>query len=155
MPEGDDPAQVIAVDTSQDALKLALDCGADHTVTADGHQAQQVRDLTGTGADAVFDFVGEDPTIAESVAMLRPGGTYYLVGYGGTVALPALQLVLGEITVVGNLIGTNPDLADLAALASQGKVALHSTGYPLEAANDAIDDLRHGRIRGRAILLPR
>ena len=148
------PAQVIAVDTSEDALKLALECGADHVVTADGQQAQQVRSLTGPGADAVFDFVGEDNTIGDSVAMLRPGGTYYLVGYGGTVTLPTMQLVLGEITVAANLIGTNTDLADLVALASQGKVVLHSSRYPLEAANDAIDDLRHGRIRGRAILIP-
>jgi NAD+-dependent secondary alcohol dehydrogenase Adh1 len=148
------PAQVIAVDISEDALKLAMGCGADHAVIADGQQAPQVRDLTGSGADAVFDFVGEDSTIGDSVAMLRPGGTYYLVGYGGTVTLPALQLVLGEITVAGNLIGTNTDLADLVTLAGQGKVMLHSTRYPLEAANDAIDDLRHGRIRGRAILFP-
>ena len=147
-------AQVIAVDTSEEALKLALSCGADHAVIADGDQAQQVRDLTSSGADAVFDFVGEDPTIGDSVAMLRPGGTYYLVGYGGTVTLPTIQLVLGEITVAGNLIGTNPDLTDLIALAQQGKVVLHSTGYPLDAANEVIDDLRHGRIRGRAILIP-
>jgi NAD+-dependent secondary alcohol dehydrogenase Adh1 len=145
VPQGNDPALVIAVDTSEDALKLALHCGADHAVTADGHQAEHVRDLTSTGADAVFDFVGEDSTITDSVAMLRPGGTYYLVGYGGTVTLPTLQLVLGEITVAGNLIGTNPDLADLVTLAS----------YPLDAAHDAIDDLRHGRISGRAILIPR
>jgi len=148
------PALVIAVDTSDEALKLALHYGADHAVAADGQQAPQVRDLTGAGADAVFDFVGEDPTIGDSVAMLRPGGTYYLIGYGGTVTLPTIQLVLGEITVAGNLIGTNPDLADLVVLASRGKVTLHSAGYPLEAANDAIDDLRHGRIRGRAILIP-
>jgi NAD+-dependent secondary alcohol dehydrogenase Adh1 len=148
------PAQVIAVDTSEDALKLALKCGADYVVTSDGQQGQQVRGLTGPGADAVFDFVGEDNTIGDSVGMLRPGGTYYLVGYGGTVTLPTMQLVLGEITVAGNFIGTNTDLADLVALASQGKVVLHSSRYPLEAANDAIDDLRHGRIRGRAILIP-
>jgi NAD+-dependent secondary alcohol dehydrogenase Adh1 len=148
------PAQVIAVDPSEEALKLALHCGADHAVTANGQQAQQVLDLTGTGADAVFDFVGEDATITDSVAMLRPGGTYYLVGYGGTISLPTIQLILSEIAVVGNLIGTNPDLAGLVALTCQGKVVLHSTGYPLEAASDAIEDLRHGRIRGRAILTP-
>jgi NAD+-dependent secondary alcohol dehydrogenase Adh1 len=147
-------AQVIAVDTSEDALKLALDCGADHVVSPDGQQAQQVRDLTGSGADAVFDFVGEDSTIGDGVAMLRSGGTYYLVGYGGTVTLPTLPLVLGEVTVAASLIGTNPDLVGLVALTGQGKVTLHSTRYPLEAANDAIDDLRHGRIRGRAILIP-
>ena len=147
-------AQVVAVDTREDALKLAVDCGADHVVTADGQQAQQVRDLTGAGADAVFDFVGEDSTISDSVAMLRPGGTYYLVGYGGTVTLPTLPLVLGEITIAANLIGTYPDLAGLVALADQGKVVLHSARYPLATASDAIDDLRHGRIRGRAILIP-
>ena len=148
------PASVIATDTSEEALKLAVTWGADHEVRADGQQAQRVRDLTGPGADAVFDFVGEDSTISDSVAMLRPGGTYYLVGYGGTVTLPTLQMVLGEITVAANLIGTYADLADLVTLADQGKVVLHSSRYPLEAANDAIDDLRHGRIRGRAVLIP-
>ena len=148
------PASVIAVDTSEEALKLAGSWGADHEVRADGQQAQQVRDLTGQGADAVFDFVGEDATIGDSVAMLRPGGTYYLVGYGGTVTLPTMAMVLGEITVAANLIGTYADLADLVTLADQGKVVLHSSRYPLEAANDAIDDLRHGRIRGRAVLIP-
>ena len=147
-------AQVIAVDTSQDALKLALDCGADHAVTAAGQQAQQVRDLTGLGADAVFDFVGEDATIGDSVAMLRPGGSYYLVGYGGTIALPTIPLILGEISIVANLIGTHGDLAGLIDLAQRGHVTQHGTRYPLDAAGDAIDDLRHGRIHGRAILTP-
>jgi len=147
-------AQVIAVDTSEDALKLALDRGADHVITADGQQAQQVRDLTGAGANAVLDFVGEDSTIGDSIAMLRPGGTYYLIGYGGTVTLPTLPLVLGEVTIAANLIGTYPDLTGLVTLAGQGKVTLHCARYPLEATGDAIDDLRQGRIRGRAILIP-
>ena len=148
------PAQVIAVDTSEDAVKLALDCGADHVICADGQQARQVRDLTGPGADAVFDFVGEDATIGDSVAMLRPGGTYYLVGYGGTVTLPTISLILGEVSIVANLIGTSSDLAGLATLAQQGKVTPRGTRYPLDAAGDAIEDLRHGRIHGRAILTP-
>ena len=148
------PAQVIAVDTDEDARKLALDCGADQVVAADGRQAQQVRELTGGGADAVFDFVGEDSTIGDSVGMLRSGGTYYLVGYGGTVTFPSMQLVLGEVSIVANLIGTYPDLANLVDLADQAKVVLHSTRYPLDAAGDGIDDLRHGRIHGRAILTP-
>jgi NAD+-dependent secondary alcohol dehydrogenase Adh1 len=147
-------AQVIAVDTNDDALKLALQCGADYVVNVDGEQGERVREITGGGADAVFDFVGEDTTISDSVAMLRPGGTYYLIGYGGTVTLPTMQLVLGEITVVGNLIGTHADLAGLVTLAHQGKVTLHTHRYPLEHADEAIDDLRHGRIRGRAILVP-
>lgn len=147
-------AQVIAVDLSEEALKLAVDCGADHLVIAGAQQVQQVRDLTGPGANAVFDFVGEDAAIGDAVAMLRPGGTYYLIGYGGTVTLPTVPLVLGEISIVANLIGTSTDLAGLVALAGQGTVKLRSSSYPLEAASDAIQDLRHGRIHGRAILVP-
>jgi NAD+-dependent secondary alcohol dehydrogenase Adh1 len=137
----------------KDARKLAQHCGADHVIAADGQQGEQVRDLTSSGADAVFDFVGEDSTISDSVAMLRSGGTYYLAGYSGSVTIPAMQLVLGEITVAGNLIGTHAGLDALVSLAAQGKV-LHSTRYPLEAAHDAIEDLRRGRIRGRGILSP-
>jgi NAD+-dependent secondary alcohol dehydrogenase Adh1 len=65
-----------------------------------------------------------------------------------------VRFVLGEITVAGNLIDTRADLEDLVMLTAHGKVVLRSTRYRLEAANDAIGDLRHGRIRGRAIFGP-
>jgi NAD+-dependent secondary alcohol dehydrogenase Adh1 len=62
--------------------------------------------------------------------------------------------ILGEITVAGNLIGTHADLVGLIRLAEQGKVRLECARYPLDAAADAISDLRAGTIRGRAILTP-
>jgi NAD+-dependent secondary alcohol dehydrogenase Adh1 len=39
-------------------------------------------------------------------------------------------------------------------LAAQGKVVLHTRQYPLEAVNDAMDDLDAGRLQGRGILVP-
>jgi NAD+-dependent secondary alcohol dehydrogenase Adh1 len=39
-------------------------------------------------------------------------------------------------------------------LAQAGKVTLHTRQYPLDAAVEALDDLDHGRVRGRAILVP-
>ena len=60
-----------------------------------------------------------------------------------------------ERNVIGNIVGTYNDLAELMALAAQGKVTLHTKPYPLEAANDAFDDLDNGRLPGtRAILIP-
>ena len=70
------------------------------------------------------------------------------------MTLPTLPLVLGEVTIAASLIGTYPDLVGLVTLAGQGKVRLNCARYPLEATGEAIDDLRHGRIRGRAILIP-
>ena len=39
-------------------------------------------------------------------------------------------------------------------LAAQGKVRLHTTKYPLDRFQQAIDDLDAGHVRGRAILVP-
>src|SRR5438270_7561770 len=51
---------IIVVDANPDALKLASELGAHHTVVADGAQRDAVADLTGgRGANVVLDFVAE------------------------------------------------------------------------------------------------
>ncbi|MEV6983487.1 NAD(P)-dependent alcohol dehydrogenase [Sphaerisporangium sp. NPDC051017] len=149
------PAQIIVVDRSAEALKLAAGLGADHVVQADGEQVQAVRDLTGgLGAEVVLDFVGEGGAIADGVAMLRRAGSYLVIGYGGVLSVPTIDIISTEINFVGNLVGSYTDLAELMALAAEGKVALHTTTYRLEEFGEALNDLEHGRIRGRAILVP-
>ncbi|HKX36823.1 MAG TPA: zinc-binding dehydrogenase, partial [Rhizorhapis sp.] len=103
---------------------------------------------------AVIDFVGEGTAIADGVAMLRRAGTYYVIGYGGTITAPAIDMISTEINFVGNLVGTYNDLAELMTLTAQGKVKLHTQTYALEDFNQAMDDLHHGHLHGRGILLP-
>lgn len=80
-------ATVIVVDRSEAALQLARDCGADHTVVADGSQVAKVRDLTqGAGCEAAIDFVGEGGALEDGIAMLRRAGTYYVIGLMPTPA---------------------------------------------------------------------
>jgi NAD+-dependent secondary alcohol dehydrogenase Adh1 len=147
--------QVIAVDTREETLKLAEAWGADHTVLADGSQIEAVEDLTdGHGAAAVIDFVGEFGTLEYGKRLLRGHGSYFVVGYGDRIEIPAIQVISNEISFVGNLVGTYVDLIDLITLASQGKVTLHTQTYPLEAINDAIADLQDGRIQGRGVIVP-
>ena len=43
---------------------------------------------------------------------------------------------------------------ELMALADRGLVTLHTKEYKLSQANDALHDLHHGRIHGRAVLIP-
>lgn len=50
-----------------------------------------------------------------------------------------------EITVIDNPVGTDNDVCELMTFAAQGKVRLHTSGYPLERFQDAIDDLEAGR----------
>jgi len=146
---------IIVVDRNPDALKLAEYLGAAHTVVADGTQVQAVADLTGGGgADVVLDFVAELGAEQDGWAMTRRAGSYFVIGYGGTVHIPTLDIISTERNIIGNIVGTYNELAELMALAQAGKVTLHTRTYPLAAAADALADLDAGRVRGRAILVP-
>jgi NAD+-dependent secondary alcohol dehydrogenase Adh1 len=149
------PAEIIVVDRSDAALKLAQEFGADHAVVADGSQVQKVQELTdGQGAEVVIDFVGERGAEHDAWAMTRRAGSHFVIGYGGALNVETIDMISTERNVIGNLVGTFNDLAELMTLAAQGKVKLHTQTYPLSAVNDAMDDLDGGRLQGRGILVP-
>jgi NAD+-dependent secondary alcohol dehydrogenase Adh1 len=149
------PAEIIAIDPSEPALRLAANVGADHTIKVDRAHVDRVKELTdGLGADAIFDFVGEKGAIEDGIAMVRDGGFYYVIGYGENINIPTIDVISREISFIGNLVGTYNDLAELMTLTAQGKVSLHTTTYPLEAINDAMADLAGGKLQGRGILVP-
>jgi len=146
---------IIVVDRHPDALKLAEQLGAHQTVLADGNQVDAVKDLTGgQGADVVLDFVAEEGAENEGFAMTRRAGSYFVIGYGGTLVVPTLDVISTERNIVGNIVGTYNDLAELMVLAQTGKVTLHTRTYPLDDAVEALQELDRGRVRGRAILVP-
>lgn len=148
-------AEIIVIDKSAMALQFAGECGAHHKVAGDGNEVEAVLALTGgRGAEAVIDFVGEGDAVARGLAMTGSGGVYYIVGYGGKIELPTIDMVTTEKTIVGNLVGTYPELVELMALADRGLVHLATKEYRLEHANDALHDLHHGKIKGRAVLVP-
>jgi NAD+-dependent secondary alcohol dehydrogenase Adh1 len=148
-------ARIIVVDRNPDALKLAEQLGADQTVVADGKQVEKVLELTdGAGAHVVLDFVAEQGAEQDGFAMTGRAGSYFVIGYGGQVQIPTLDIISTERNIVGNIVGTYNELAELMALAQAGKVTLHTRTYPLDAAADAVADLDAGRVRGRAILVP-
>jgi NAD+-dependent secondary alcohol dehydrogenase Adh1 len=146
---------IVVVDRNPDALKLAEQLGADHTVVADGTQVDAVKDLTnGKGAHVVLDFVAEQGAEMDAWNMTAEAGSYFVIGYGGTLHIPTLDIISTERNIIGNIVGTYNDLAELMALAQDGKVTLHTRTYPLTAAPEALADLDAGRVRGRAILVP-
>ncbi|HEX5117492.1 MAG TPA: NAD(P)-dependent alcohol dehydrogenase [Pseudonocardiaceae bacterium] len=146
---------IVVVDRNADALKLAQELGADHTVLADGDHVAAVLDLTGGhGAQVVLDFVAEQGAQQDAFAMTRRGGSHYVIGYGSNIDIPTIDIISTERNIVGNLVGTYNDLVELMVLAQAGKVTLHTRKYPLDSALDALADLDAGRVRGRAILTP-
>ena len=122
---------------------------------ADGNEVERVLELTkGLGAEAVLDFVAEHGTTSKGLAMTRNMGTYYVVGYGEDINVSAFEMITTEKNIVGNLVGTWAELTELMALADRGKVHLTTQEYSLANANQALQDLNNGKIKGRAVLIP-
>ena len=108
----------------------------------------------GLGAEAVMDFVAERGTTAKGLAMTRNMGTYYVVGYGEDINVSAFEMITTEKNIVGNLVGTWAELTELMSLADRGKVHLSTQEYSLANANQALQDLNNGKVKGRAVLIP-
>lgn len=146
---------IIAVEPAPSRAELARVLGADHTFEGTaGEHIGSVRDLTSGGADVVINFGGSPEAPAAALQMLAKGGVYSAVGAGGELSISSLDLAVRELTVIGNLVGTYTELVELVQLHASGLRSEHVV-YPLEDAAKALEDLRHGRLDGRAVLIPR
>jgi len=148
-------ARVIAVDQKKDALDLARMFGADHVLKSDEHTLEHVRDLThGRGADVVIDFVGADATIKLALSAARVLGDVTVVGIAGGT-FPWTFFSQGyEINLATTYWGSRPELVELFELAERGLVHVEYSTYSLEHAVQAYTDLREGKVRGRAVVVP-
>jgi alcohol dehydrogenase len=149
-------AQVIAVDIAEDKLTLARDIGATATVNGrDQDAVDQVRALTGGGADFAFEFAGSAQALASAYRMTRRGGTTVTAGLPPPdAALPVniVSLVAEERTLKGSYIGTcvpTRDIPRYVALYRAGRLPvdrLMSGTIPLEAINEGFDRLHEGSV---------
>ena len=99
---------------------------------------------------------GAGPSFAFGYGALRKGGKLVCVGLmGGATAITPLMVALKAVTVQGSYVGSLDELRELLALAQAGTLpALPVIERPLAQADDALNDLRAGRVRGRVVLVP-
>src|SRR5690606_7516510 len=101
---------VVAVDLSEDKLALARTLGAVHAVNAaDADAVDQVRALTGGGADFAFEMAGAARALEAAWKMTRRGGTTVTAGLPppeAALAVNIVQLVAEERSLKGSYIGT-------------------------------------------------
>jgi D-arabinose 1-dehydrogenase-like Zn-dependent alcohol dehydrogenase len=138
------PARIVALEASEERAAFARSFGPDDVYVG------QVDELV----DVVLDLVGEGPVPDAALAMLRKGGVYSIVGYGGDVRLEHLDMINRELTVIGNQIGSYADLVELMELERAGRVRLEAHTFGLDEAPAVLEELAAGRIIGRAVLIP-
>jgi D-arabinose 1-dehydrogenase-like Zn-dependent alcohol dehydrogenase len=144
----------IVADVDPAKRQAALEAGASAVVDpADPDARKKILAETG-GAASAIDFVGAETSAAFGLSLLRKGGRLIVVGlFGGSMALSLATLPLRAVSIVGAFTGTLPEFRELMALAREGKVKpAPIETRPLEMAQQSLDDLRAGRIRGRVVL---
>lgn len=144
---------VVAVDIDSSRLQMAQHLGAELCINAaecDPAAAlqQELRGVHGALVTAV-----SRESFGQTLGMLHKRGTMSMVGLPpGDFELPIFDVVLNAKTVRGSIVGSRQDLNEALQFAAEGKVHAATTTHPLDDINRILDDLRVGRIDGRAVL---
>lgn len=152
-------AEIIAADIRHEKLDLAREYGADHVLDPrQGDPLSTVLELTdGIGVDAVIENVGSAESIAWTLPATKNGGKLVIVGYSPGKPFPcdSMGMHYHEWEILGSRLSTKQDLAEVIDLVQRGLIKpLVTRQFPLEAINEALEELARDEILGRAVIIP-
>jgi propanol-preferring alcohol dehydrogenase len=105
--------------------------------------------------DAAIIFAPAGPLVPQALAVMAPGGVVVCAGiHMSDVPSFAYELLYQERRVVSVANLTRQDGQEFLDLAARVPVRTTVTTYPLDQAEQALDDLRAGRFEGTAVLIP-
>jgi propanol-preferring alcohol dehydrogenase len=150
--------QVLALTRPGDAETQRFALGLGAAWAGDTEGGSEVSEPGGLDEllDAAIIFAPVGELVPRALRAVGPGGSVVCAGIHMTDIPPfPYELLWGERTLrsVANL--TRRDGEEFMTLAPQVPVRTEVVEYPLEEANGALDDLRGGRVRGAAVLVPR
>jgi S-(hydroxymethyl)glutathione dehydrogenase/alcohol dehydrogenase len=154
---------IIAIDLHDHKLELARKLGATHTLNAKrGDVAGEIRNIAGPGGvDVAIENTGLADVIETAYDVTHADGKTILVGVPAKSArhpnLYTLPLHFEKVLKGSHGGSCRPevDIPRLVRLVGSGKLkfdGLVSRRYRLEQINDAIDDLKNGRVAGRCMV---
>jgi alcohol dehydrogenase, propanol-preferring len=135
--------------------RFALELGAAWAGDTEGGSevAEPVEGGVAASLDAAIIFAPVGELVPAALRAVAPGGVVVCAGiHMSDIPSFPYDLLWGERTLrsVANL--TRVDGEEFMALAPEVPVRTSVTQYALEDANEALDDLRGGRVRGAAVL---
>jgi D-arabinose 1-dehydrogenase-like Zn-dependent alcohol dehydrogenase len=152
-------ARVIAISRNEEKLDLARRLGADEIVQAGGEDtvARARAACGGDGPDVVIQCAGSAAVDEQAIDLATFGGRVVCVGAAPEpFRARAVELCWKELTLLGSRGFTADDIAAVVDLFLAGAIAtdhLTARTRPLEEANEALSDLREGRVL-RSVIVP-
>ncbi len=147
----------IVVDIDPVKREAALKAGAQAAIDPSAADAaKQIIEATKGGAWAVIDLVGATRTVQLALDSLVKGGKLIIVGlFGGDITVPTPSFPLRAMTIQGSYVGSLTEMAELLDLVRRkGVPDLPVATRPLAAVNDALNELKAGKVIGRLVLTP-
>lgn len=150
-------ARVIAISRQRSKLDLARSLGADELILAGDDVVERTLNLTSGGADVVIQCASGGTLDAHAVAMAGRGGRVVLVAVSTEpFEVRSSELIWRELSLLGSCRFTKQDIRDVIDLHLRGAISvahLVARLRPLEEANEALEDLRRGRVV-RSVIVP-
>jgi alcohol dehydrogenase, propanol-preferring len=145
-------ATVVAVDVVDEKLELAKELGADHVVNALSEDPVAAIQALG-GANSAISVAVAHQAFEQAFSALRRGGTLVFVALPADnfVKLPIFETVLNGITIVGSIVGTRKDLAEVYAIHAQGRTRVIRETRRLDEVNECFEEVEKGHVKARIV----
>jgi propanol-preferring alcohol dehydrogenase len=145
---------VTAVDVAPAKLDLAISLGADQVVNArTSDPVRAIREVG--GADVAIVLAASPKVFEQAYQSLRRGGRLVCVALPGddaSIRVPIFETVLNGISVIGSIVGTRQDLAEVFALHAAGRTRVIAESRRLDQVNECFEDVLAGRVSARLVL---
>ncbi|MDQ2846840.1 MAG: zinc-dependent alcohol dehydrogenase [Actinomycetota bacterium] len=144
---------VIAVDIEDRKLSMATELGADHVVNARTTDPVAAIHALG-GADVAIVLAAAPASFDQAYRSLRRGGRLVCVAMpadDAAISLPIFDTVISGKSVIGSIVGTRNDLADVFALHAAGRTKVVTVERKLDEVNESIDDVLSGKVDARVV----
>jgi len=103
--------------------------------------------------DFILTTVNADQDWGILIQALRPNGTLWFVGVPPSpVCVQAFPLISGQRAIGGSPVGSPSRLREMLDVAARHGVKATIERFPMEKANEAIEKVKKGKVRYRAVL---
>ena len=143
-------AEVTAFSTSTGKEDEARALGAHHFINS--RETKSMKEATGA-LDFILTTVNADQDWSTFMGALRPHGTMWFVGVPPSpVAVHAFPLIAGLRTIGGSPVGPPARIREMLDVAARHGVKATTERFAMAKANEAIDKVKKGKVRYRAVL---
>lgn len=106
-----------------------------------------------SGVDVAIVLAASSQVFDQALRSLRRGGRLVCVALpaDGTLDVPIFDTVLGGLSIIGSIVGTRHDLAEVFDLHAHGRTRVIAEGRSLDDVNACIDEVLSGQVPARLV----